>query len=136
MEYYVWDESFKVGEPTIDAQHKELFAAINRLIKTCEDGKGHEELKGSIDFLNNYTIKHFFEEEQLQQKYKYPDFENHHKIHETFKKLVRDLSVRWIMGGASNDLANEVREKIGDWLAVHVKGEDVKVGAHIRAVSK
>jgi hemerythrin len=136
MDYFVWDDSLKVGEPTIDAQHKELFTAINNLIKTCEEGKGEAELKGSIDFLNNYTIKHFFEEEQIQQKYKYPDFENHHKIHEGFKKLVRDLSVKWIMSGASNALANEVKEKIGDWLVVHVKGQDVKLGAYIKGVAK
>jgi hemerythrin len=132
MNYFVWDESFKVGEPVIDAQHKELFAAVNNLIKTCEEGKGQTDLKGSIDFLNNYTIKHFFEEEQIQQKYKYPDFESHHKIHEGFKKQVRDLSVKWIMSGASDALANEVREKIGNWLVVHVKGEDVKLGAYIK----
>jgi hemerythrin len=136
MDYFVWDDSLKVGEPTIDTQHKELFAAVNALIKTCEEGKGQEELKKSIDFLNNYTIKHFFEEEQIQHKYKYPDLENHHKIHEAFKKQVRDLSVKWIMGGASEALAREVREKIGEWLVVHVKGQDVKLGAHIKSAAK
>jgi hemerythrin len=136
MNYFVWDDSLKVGEPNIDAQHKELFEAINNLMKTCAEGKGQEELKKSIDFLNNYTIKHFFEEEQIQQKYKYPDFENHHKIHEAFKKQVRDLSVKWIMSGASETLANEVGEKIGSWLVTHVKGQDVKLGAYIKGLSK
>jgi hemerythrin len=128
---YVWDESLRTGEATIDEQHKNLFSAINSLIQTIDQGKCGDDLKKSLDFLNDYTITHFFEEEQIQKKYQYPDYENHRGIHEGFKKLVRDMMVQWIMKGSSEALANEVRTQIGDWLVHHIKTQDVKLGAYI-----
>jgi hemerythrin len=132
MVEYVWDDSVKTGHELIDEEHKQLFAAINSLIKTCEEGKGNEELTKSLNFLNDYTIKHFFDEEQIQQKFKYPDYPNHKKLHDDFKATVRDMKVRLIMKGASTELVNEVRAKIGDWLVTHIKGNDIKLGAYIR----
>jgi len=133
MEYYQWDKSLETGHEMIDSQHKQLFVAINDLIRTCESGKGGEELSKSLDFLTNYTIKHFFDEEQLQQKYHYPDFVNHKKLHEDFKAVIRDLKVREIWKGSSDELAGEIRGKIGDWLVTHIKGQDVKVAAYIKS---
>jgi hemerythrin len=132
---YLWDKSLETGNQMIDTQHKQLFLAVNNLLHICESGKGKDELKKSLDFLTDYTIKHFFDEEQLQQQYKYPDYENHKKYHEGFKKEVRDLSVELIMKGASDSLLKDVQVKIGGWLVTHIKGQDVKVAAHIRSCS-
>jgi hemerythrin len=129
---YVWDDSVKTGHEMIDDQHKQLFAAINSLLKACEEKKGEEELTKSLNFLNDYTIKHFFDEEQLQQKNNYPDYPNHKKLHDDFKVTVRDLKVRLIMKGPSEELINEVRSKIGDWLVTHIKGNDIRLAAYIK----
>jgi hemerythrin len=121
------------GHELIDSQHKQLFDSINSLIESCEKGKGQEDLLKNLDFLNDYTIKHFFEEEQIQKTYRYPDHENHKKLHEGFKATVRDFRVKMIMQGASADLALDVQKVIGDWLVTHVKGQDIKLGAYIKA---
>jgi hemerythrin len=130
---YVWDASFETGHEMIDTQHKQLVAAVNDLIETCRLGKGAEELEKSLNFLNDYTIKHFFDEEQVQLKCHYPDYANHKKMHDNFKVTVRDLKVKMIMKGASHELIQEVREKIGSWLITHIKGQDVKIAAYIKA---
>jgi hemerythrin len=129
---YQWDKSIETGHEMIDSQHKQLFDAINNLLDACKEGKGVDELKKSMDFLNDYTIKHFFDEEQVQQKYQYPDFVNHKKLHDDFKKVVRDLSVQLIMKGPSEEMVNEVRTKIGSWLLNHIKVQDFKLAAYIR----
>jgi hemerythrin-like metal-binding protein len=131
MEEYVWDESVRTGHEMIDEQHKQLFAAINGLLKACRENKGNDELTQSLNFLNDYTIKHFFDEEQVQQKYHYPDYPNHKKLHDGFKATVRDMKVRLIMKGPSEDLIVEVHKKIGDWLVTHIKGNDIRLGAYI-----
>jgi hemerythrin len=130
---YEWDSSLETGNELIDSQHKSLFAAVNDLLNTCRQGKGKDEVSKSLDFLTNYTIKHFFDEEQLQQKYKYPDFPNHKNYHEAFKITVRDLSHKLILKGASDELTEELKAKIGGWLVTHIKGQDTKVAAHIKA---
>ncbi|MDR2021429.1 MAG: hemerythrin family protein [Treponema sp.] len=131
MVEYVWDESVRTGNDFIDEQHKQLFAAINDLMKACEDNRGKEELTKSLNFLNDYTIKHFFDEEQLQQKFNYPEYTRHKELHEGFKATVRDLKVRMIMKGASAELIDEVRAKIGDWLVTHIKGNDIRLASYI-----
>jgi hemerythrin len=129
---YVWDESVRTGHEFIDEQHKQLFAAVNSLMKACEEDRGKEELSKSLNFLNDYTIKHFFDEEQLQRKFNYPEYPQHKELHEGFKALVRDLKVRMIMKGVSAELIEEVRAKIGDWLVTHIKGNDIRLAAYIR----
>jgi hemerythrin len=130
---YTWDKSLETGIEMIDTQHKQLFDAINKLLATCNNGHDPDVLKKDLDFLTNYTIKHFFDEEQIQQKYKYPDYVNHKKYHEGFKVVVRDLSVQFIMKGPSESLVNEITSKIGSWLVTHIKVEDQKLAAHIKA---
>ncbi|MDR2403247.1 MAG: hemerythrin family protein [Spirochaetaceae bacterium] len=133
---YTWDKSLETGIEKIDTQHQQLFVAVNQLLLTCNDGKDQDALKKDLDFLTNYTIKHFFEEEQIQQKYKYPDYLNHKKYHEEFKSVVRDLSVQFIMKGPSETLINDITTKIGGWLVSHIKVEDQKLATHIKAQTK
>ena len=63
----------------------------------------------------------------------YPDYPNHHQYHETFKKTVKDIMTRLEAQGPSISLVSEVNTAIGGWLLNHIKREDVKVAAHIRA---
>ncbi|MDR1239688.1 MAG: hemerythrin family protein [Treponema sp.] len=135
MEEYVWDESVRTGHDMIDEQHKQLFAAINHLLKACQENKGKDELTQSLNFLNDYTIRHFFDEEQVQRKCNYPDYPRHKKLHDDFKATVRDLKVQLIMKGPSEALINEVRSKIGDWLVTHIKGNDIKLAAYVEQQS-
>jgi hemerythrin len=130
---YAWNESFAVGQETIDEQHKKLFTAINDLIQVSNKGEiARDELKKSLDFLNDYTIQHFFDEEQIQLKYQYPDYENHKKLHESCKKALHDLMVEWIMKGSSGTLLEGVKVKVADWLVNHIKTQDTRIGAHIK----
>ncbi|MDR1278868.1 MAG: hemerythrin family protein, partial [Treponema sp.] len=129
MEEYVWDDSVKTGHEMIDEQHKQLFAAVNGLLKACRENKGNDELIQSLNFLSDYTIKHFFDEEQVQQNFHYPEYPVHKKMHDAFKATVRDMKARLIMKGPSDELINEVRAKIGNWLVTHIKGNDIKLGA-------
>jgi hemerythrin len=133
MEEFTWDKSLETGEPSIDEQHKQLFVAINNLLDLCRAGKGKEELSKSLDFLTNYTIKHFFDEEQIQRKYEYPDYVNHKMYHDNFKITVRDLSHQLILKGPSDQLIDDVKSKIGNWLITHIKIQDLKLAAHLKA---
>jgi methyl-accepting chemotaxis protein len=133
---YVWDKSFATGNKTIDSQHKMLFDAINKLITAMRENAAGTELKNAINFLSDYTVKHFFDEEQIQKQAGYPDYPSHHKMHEDFKMVVKELSHKLILSGANEGLINDVREKIGNWLVTHIKGQDIKLGMYLREKAK
>jgi hemerythrin len=130
---YHWDKSLEVGNQLIDEQHRQLIDALNGFLNARIEKKSNMELKKSLDFLNDYTIKHFYEEEQLQKKHQYPDYENHKKLHDGLKKVVRDIQVQLIMKGPSDALFESVQVQVGDWLINHIKTQDVRIGAHLKS---
>jgi methyl-accepting chemotaxis protein len=132
---YEWDSSLVTGNDQIDEQHKTLINAINELLIACSEGKGRSELEATMLFLSDYTTKHFSDEEQLQEKYGYPDYLNHHVMHEKFKMTVLQLSRELSAEGATVALVGKVNSEIGGWLLNHIKKQDVKVAAHIRAAT-
>jgi hemerythrin len=129
---YKWDDSLATGNQLIDDEHKQLIIAINAFFSACQK-TSNEDLQKTLNFLNDYTIKHFFDEEQLQLQYKYPNYENHKKFHESYKKIVRDLMVEFIQSGAHGDLITKAAHDVGDVIIAHIKSEDVKLAAYIKA---
>ncbi|MDR2483628.1 MAG: bacteriohemerythrin, partial [Treponema sp.] len=131
--FYTMDQSFLTGCGGMDDQHGKLFDAINDLIEACQQGKGKEELQKSLDFLSDYTVKHFFNEEQLLKKYGFSGFDKHRQHHEAFKAKVKELSHQAILQGFSETLIKDVQTKIGSWLIEHIKGEDFQWARELKA---
>jgi len=130
---YNFTPDLVTGNATIDSQHKELIAAINNLLDACSKGKGRDTLHDTAQFLYDYTTKHFADEEKLQLASKYPDYTNHKKYHEGFKKDVLDIITQLNAEGPTIVLVYKVNNSIAGWLLNHIKREDVKVAAHIRS---
>ena len=130
--HYLWNNSYLIGVESIDEQHKQLFATVNGLIDAIERGAGKEELKKTLDFLIGYTVNHFNEEEEIQRKYGYPNFNHHHKIHELFKQTAVELAEEAVKSQNTDALLKEVKRKVGDWLVTHVTIEDARIGKFIR----
>ena len=132
---YQWDSTLESGYEKVDNQHKQLVAALNALIEASHSGKGDKTVLETMDFLTGYTVKHFADEEKLQQEYNYPDYLNHRKIHENFKLTVKDLTDRVIKEGPSEALVDEVSARLGAWLLNHIKGDDFRMAAYVKTAS-
>ena len=64
MPYY-WKDEWATGNANIDTQHKQLFKAINDLLEACSSGQGRVKLSATMQFLIDYTDKHFGDEEKM-----------------------------------------------------------------------
>ena len=124
------------GNALIDQEHKQLIQAINDLLDACAKGGGRTQIQSTTKFLQDYTTKHFSDEEKLQQQYRYPDYPNHKQYHEGFKRVVADLMLKLNKEGPTIALVSEVNTALAGWLLNHIKREDKKVAAHIRAQTK
>ncbi len=69
----MWNDNLKIGVSLIDSEHKELCDRIDRLLAACSQGKGSAEISETVDFLQEYTIKHFGDEERLQRSFRLPE---------------------------------------------------------------
>ncbi|GHV85124.1 hypothetical protein AGMMS50230_07320 [Spirochaetia bacterium] len=134
--HYLWDESMLTGIQKVDEQHKQLVDAVNGFIDAVEQGTAKAKLQKLMDFITSYTVTHFADEEEIQKLCAYPDFENHHILHEKFKETAVELAGELNSFGSSEALVKEVKRKIGDWLVTHIKGQDCKIGEHIRSQEK
>jgi hemerythrin len=132
---YLWDSSLETGHQKIDNQHKQLIAALNDIIEASKSGKGSSEVFKTLDFLTGYTIMHFSDEEKLQRQYDYPDYFVHKQYHDDFKVTVGQLTERLMKEGPTENMVSLVTTSIGDWLLNHIRGDDFRMAAYIKAHS-
>ena len=129
-----WSKVYELGVEQIDAQHRRLFVLVSELTKACIDGVETEKLYETLDFLVNYTVQHFNDEEALQLKYNYPDYERHKQLHEDFKATVGGLVQEFVNSGSSAELSSNVNTIVVRWLIQHIQREDKKIGVHINSL--
>lgn len=131
---YEWNSDLETGNEIIDKQHKELFAALNVLAQSHRSGQGAQELGKTIEFLEVYVLRHFEDEEYLQEKYSYPDILNHKAYHREFKNKVSKLVESLEKDGYSDTLVEKTINIMADWLINHIKSDDFRLAAHVQSV--
>jgi hemerythrin len=130
---YTFTKDLETGNDKIDTEHKKLIAAANAMFDACAAGKGRAYLNEAMKFLVDYTGTHFANEEKLQLSVKYPDYPNHKKLHEEFKRTCADLAAKISLEGATISNVGALNSAIGGWLLNHIRREDTKLGKYIEA---
>ena len=113
-----------------------MFEFINNLVGACIDGSSAEKLSETLDFLVNYTVRHFMDEEALQIQYDFPEYEKHKLLHEDFKSTVAELVERFNHDASPDELNSDVNKIVVRWLVSHIQYEDKKIGKHIKKLSE
>jgi hemerythrin len=121
---FEWTERWAVGVDTIDAQHRELFAAINSLLR--------EEEKPAAQDLEDYVNNHFGLEEIYMRRLSYPEYLSHKGAHVAFISDFYDLRDEYDDQGATPELADKLGRYMGDWLVNHIGRVDKALGAFLR----
>jgi hemerythrin-like metal-binding protein len=120
---FAWNQSFALGVPHIDAQHKQLFAIANELHQAMLKGQSKLMMGQALDKLVDYTVKHFGAEETLMGSTKHADLARHKLIHDQFTAKIQKLQQGYNSG---NVLVNvELMEFLQKWLVTHIQGTDV-----------
>lgn len=128
-----WRESLAIGVPEIDDQHKELLSRFDSLLKACEEGKGMDELRRLLGFLDEYVISHFGNEEGIQRNHHYPGYAAHKKEHDGFIARVKALKDEIKSDGVAVHHVTETNNMLLKWLINHIAKVDAELGAYLRA---
>lgn len=128
-----WTQDLATGSEEIDFQHKELFRRVNALLESCRQGKGKAELNRVIEFLDEYVVKHFSEEEKFMRKYEYPGHANHKTEHLKFIATFSELKKEIERQGPALDLVVKTNRMIVQWLINHISKVDRSLGMFLRA---
>jgi len=128
-----WRTSYEIGVKKIDMQHKALFDKINALFEACNSKGGKEEVINTMEFLGNYVVTHFSDEEKLQRESGYPDYINHKAAHDNFIKEYENLKTKLKTDGVSLNFVISVNRVVVDWLIKHIGNADRAFGDFIKA---
>ena len=129
-----WSDKLLSGVEEIDNQHKELFTRISRLAEACKQGVGAQEISGTIEFLQEYTIYHFELEENYMAWFNYPEAEAHKRHHERFMGRVQELGKKLGEGGPTSVLT-DTAETLARWLTEHIVDIDLPLIQFLRTQS-
>ncbi|MFT3951449.1 MAG: hemerythrin family protein [Oscillospiraceae bacterium] len=130
---YVWTDELISGNRQVDEQHKMLFTAVNNFMDACAMGKGRKYIEDTMQFLVDYTVGHFADEEKLQLACKYPGYAAHKKIHDDFKRTAGELFAELKAEGPTIVMVSKVSSIVGNWLVTHIKQEDLKFVKYMKA---
>lgn len=127
----IWNDSYKIGVPRIDNEHKQLCDQIDTLFSACSQGKGRNEVLPTLDFLLNYTVVHFQHEEELQRNSSYPKYKEHKAIHDAFIKQVKSMKDEVENQGANIASVFKVNTMISQWLINHIQAVDKELAQYV-----
>ena len=125
-------KDMEVGVVEIDEQHKELVDRLNALLSMGHDAASKEESQKTLDMLEEYIIKHFSDEEELQRKNKYPEYESHKKLHQTFIDEFEKLKKEFEANGHSLKFTMDLNNSLINWIVKHIKSADVELGKFLK----
>ena len=130
----LWKDKYELGVPLVDAQHKELFQRVDAFIQTLRSAASWEDkvqqVNKTLEFMKNYVVEHFRDEEEYQRKIGYPHYEEHKKIHGEMVAYVVKVSEEYEKSGFDEQLMQQFAGKLLDWLINHVAAEDQRIAAY------
>jgi hemerythrin-like metal-binding protein len=128
-----WDENLAVGSDLIDTEHKQLFKFAADLHRAMLERRAATVVHDLLDQLVAYTVTHFGHEEALMRETRYPDRENHFKLHKNLIDRVASLQ-RDVAAGKSA-VSVPLMDFLKNWLLHHIGEEDQRVADHARRVT-
>jgi len=130
----MWKEKYKIGVELIDCQHKELFKRVSDFIAVVQSKEDWntkaEKVMETMEFMQDYVVEHFDDEEKYQAEISYPYIEQHKKAHADFKNGVFEYARIFSEKGITQEKAQEFAGKLMAWLIMHVAKMDQKIGEY------
>jgi hemerythrin len=109
-----------MGVPKIDEQHKELFVQAEKLL----DRSQQQRIPETLEFLKNYVVRHFTDEEALQRRSQYPKSAFHHNLHVDFVNKYKKLYEEFKASGEKLSVVLAINSLVVNWLKDHIMVHD------------
>ena len=129
MALFEWQDQYSVGIKEMDAQHLKLVELINELYRLLLSNNPDAFVGEILNRLVEYAGVHFQSEEDLLQKYRYPEIEAHKKEHEAFVEKIITYHKQHKKGTLTLSVA--IVNFLKDWLKNHINYSDKKYSAFL-----
>lgn len=127
-----WSDELLTGFTEIDEQHRELFAAVDRLNEALARGELSVALH-TVHFVERYVLSHFAAEEALMRSRGFPGLEGHTASHDAFVQSFLSKRANFEAEGSLGQLMVELSDWLGAWLHNHVCTSDAEMARYLRS---
>ncbi|PLX99852.1 MAG: hemerythrin [Desulfuromonas sp.] len=128
---FAWSPELSIGFEKIDQQHEELLRRFNSLQVACRSGQSKEDVRKLFNFLDNYVMEHFTDEERLMYTYRYPEIMTHQQEHLELITKLRKLKRQIHEYDISASLVEDITQTMFRWIVDHIQGADVQFGKYL-----
>ena len=123
-----WRDEFEIGIPAVDAEHRELIAAINDLHRMLEKDAASDAVTAALGDIYALIAAHFALEERYMRDTQYDGFRAHKDDHETLLEDLRDIMDRVDDEGDYDE--SRLARELDDWFTLHFRTHDSKLHRH------
>lgn len=132
----LWKEKYLLGVPLIDEQHQELFRRVTDFVEIVRKPIPWEEkterVSETLEFMKDYVVTHFRDEENLQREVGYPELPSHQKLHQEMVSYVVETSHEYEEKGYQEQLMQQFAGRLLAWLINHVASEDQQIADFVK----
>lgn len=122
-------EDYLTGIELIDAEHKELFAIVEKayhLVKSYSVADHYDEVLNTLNRLKEYTEEHFRDEEEYMESIHYDGLEAQKRAHESFVYKLADIDLTKVDEDPQKYMESLIEFLLG-WLVQHILYTDKKI---------
>ncbi len=134
----VWTPVMSVNDKNIDSQHKEIIETLRKFGEKIVLRANINQVKGLIDVFEDYSVKHLDHEEKYMKAHKFPELDNHKKLHDSYKEYFKDLNKKLKDEQSDQFLAKlvDIERFLSNWWTNHILVEDRKYALYIKSHPK
>ncbi|MGD8330825.1 MAG: hemerythrin domain-containing protein [Acidobacteriota bacterium] len=126
----VWSEArFATGVAQIDAQHRVMFDVANELLDAVRAGRSRSTVDGLLTILGEQAVEHFACEEEVMERRACSSCLVNKLAHRSFQRDFAEIAVHFARDGVTDELADEIQEKVCRWLESHLLAIDLSLRA-------
>ena len=131
-----WTQNLSVGVGMIDDQHKALFEKAERLFEAGKNNQAKEYIGELLNFLQDYTKKHFNDEEKYMLSINYPEYAVQKQAHADFIRQLAKLRSDYETSGGNLLVIINANQLMLQWLTQHISNMDKQIGQFAKAANR
>lgn len=126
MQKIVWQDTYSIGDATIDQQHQQMFDIATTLLQASDKAA----LVDAAMNLYRYMREHFRDEEELMRRIAYPEYRQHVEMHNWLIDRMNAVSADI---GAGRWRAETLRNLMDEWVVGHILDRDTQLLAYVQS---
>lgn len=121
-----WRDAFRIGIASVDHEHEEMIALINRIFARLDSGDDAATIAHDLGEIHARISAHFALEEQEMRQRRYDQFADHKDDHERLLDEIREIMEAHRAGGYQAN-KHDFARRLERWFVEHFKTRDARL---------